>query len=326
MNETRARLTTSLSPNDLAFGGYDPYGLTRLPESVLAATPAMGTGEELFAARDGTFRLIFVEARPDLSGYQACRSWLADLQRAIAEARRSGEVSQQTKLHYTGRPAFVAEISRSMENDMGGASAGTLAVIGLLFWLTHRRFLPLFWLLLLLVAILAGALALGGLFIGTINIMSLGFASILLGLAEDFGIVIYEESRSHPSWSGRELRQEAAPGIWWSAVTTAGAFLILNLSSLPGLAQLGSLVAIGIFLAAFVMLYGYTPLVLRFRRPADREAPVTAKRETAPSLPDQEALAHAGHLDHHWVGTHRSGGVALARWHLHRQFPRSFEN
>src|SRR6185436_14610888 len=199
-----------------------------------------------------TFRLIFVEARPDLSGYKACRSWLTNLQRVIAEARRSGQISRQTELHYTGRPAFVTEISSSMQNDMGGSSAGTLAVIGVLFWLTHRRLLPLFWLVLLLLAILAGALAMGGLLIGTINVVSLGFASILLGLAEDFGIVIYEESRSHPKLSGHQLRREAAPGIWWSAVTTAGAFLMLNLSALPGLGQLGSLIAIGIVLAAFV--------------------------------------------------------------------------
>lgn len=279
LNETRARLATSLSPDDLAFGGYDPYELTRLPESVSASLSGMGTGEELFAARGGTFRLLFVEARPDLSGYQACRSWLADLRRVIAEARRAGQISQQVELHYTGRPAFVVEVSRSMENDMGGTAAGTLVVIGLLFWLTHRRVLPLIWLAVLLAGILAGALALAGLFIGTISIVSLGFASILLGLAEDFGIVIYEESRLHPALSARELRREAAPGIWWSAVTTAGAFLLLNLSSLPGLGQLGSLVAIGILLAAVVMLYGYAPLVLRFRRPADRAAPATARRE-----------------------------------------------
>ncbi|HEY5912608.1 MAG TPA: MMPL family transporter [Verrucomicrobiae bacterium] len=279
LNETRERLTTSLSPTDIALGGYDPYGLTRLPESVSAVAQDMGTGDELFTSQDGTFRLVFVAGKPDLSGYKACRTWLAQLQHIIAEGQRSGQVPSTAELHYTGRPAFAVEISRSMENDMGGTSVGTLAVIGLLFWLTHRRFLPLVWLLLLLVAILAGALALGGLFIGTINIVSLGFASILLGLAEDFGIVIYEESRSHPSWSGRELRREAAPGIWWSAVTTAGAFLMLNLSALPGLAQLGSLVAIGIFLAAFVMLFGYTPLVLRFRRTADRQPHPAVKRE-----------------------------------------------
>jgi predicted exporter len=56
-----------------------------------------------------------------------------------------------------------------------------------------------------------------------------------------------------------QVRREAAPGIFWSAVTTSGAFLLLNLSHLPGLAQLGSLVAIGIAIAAIVMLDFYLP-------------------------------------------------------------------
>ena len=118
---------------------------------------------------------------------------------------------------------------------MAGSAGGTLATIGILFWLTHRRLRPLFWLLFLLVVILAGATALGGLFLGTLNVVSMGFASILLGLAEDFGIVIYQESRSHPELNASELRHEVMPGIFWSAVTTAGAFLILNLSKVDRL-------------------------------------------------------------------------------------------
>src|SRR6185503_13416024 len=95
------------------------------------------------------------------------------------------------------------------------------------------------------------------------------FASILLGLAEDFGIVIYQESRTHPELNAKGLRHEVAPGIFWSAVTTAGAFLVLNLSVLPGLRQLGSLVAIGIILGAVVMLFAYLPVLLRLRRKRD---------------------------------------------------------
>lgn len=279
LTATRERLATSLSPNDLASGGYDPYGLMRLPESISSAAPGMSTGDELFASSEGTFRLVFVEANSDLTGYRACRSWLAEIQRIVAETRRSGELPASVALHYTGRPAFVVEISNSMENDMGGASAGTLAVIGILFWLSHRRLLPLFWLVVLLLAILAGSLALGGLVFGTINVVSMGFASILLGLAEDFGIIIYQESRSHPASTSRELRREAAPGIWWSTITTAGAFLLLNLSVLPGLGQLGALVAIGIGLAAVVMLYGYAPLILRCRGSADPMRPAPSEPE-----------------------------------------------
>ncbi len=41
----------------------------------------------------------------------------------------------------------------------------------------------------------------------------------------------------------------------------------MNLSGLPGLGQLGSFVAIGIVLAAALMLYGFVPPLLRWRRP-----------------------------------------------------------
>ena len=71
----------------------------------------------------------------------------------------------------------------------------------------------LLWLLFLLLVTLAGTTALGGLFLGTINVISMGFACILAGLAEDFGIVIYQESRSHPELNAAQLRRETAPGM-----------------------------------------------------------------------------------------------------------------
>src|SRR5262249_15996528 len=101
--------------------------------------------------------------------------------------------------------------------------------------------------------------------------------AILLGLAEDFGIVIYQESRSHPELNVRALRHEVSQGIFWSAVTTASAFLLLKLSVLPGLRQLGSLVALGIVIGAIVMVYGYLPVVLRLRRKRDLESPTDEK-------------------------------------------------
>ncbi len=268
--EAREQLATSFSPDEIGVRGYDPFGLTRLPASVSGAAPSFGgRGGDLFVSADGRFRLLFVEASRDLTGYRACREWLVAVRQLIAAAVRDGKIPASLRLRYTGRPAFVTEIAGGMENDMTGSVGGTLATIGVLFWLTHRRMRPLFWLLFVLLVILAGTTALGGLFLGTINVISMGFACILAGLAEDFGIVIYQESRSHPELNEQELRRLTGPGVFWSAVTTAGAFLILNLSALPGLAQLGSLVAIGIVLAAVVMLYVYLPMMLRWRREAD---------------------------------------------------------
>lgn len=264
--ETRDELTTSLSPETIARRSYDPFRLGVLPGDGGLGIPAWDSGGEFFASADGTFRVVFVESAVDLAGYKACVAWLGQIRARLDQARAGAGFPEGVALGFTGRPAFVAEIGGGMESDFAGPSAITLVVIALLFYAVHRRWLPLGWLVLLLGLILAGTLAVGGLVLGTLNVVSLGFASILLGLAEDFGIVLYQESRSHPELSTDEVRRAAAPGIVWSAVTTAGAFLLLNLSSLPGLRQMGTLVAIGVLVAAGVMLYAYLPPLARFSR------------------------------------------------------------
>lgn len=261
--EAQQRLATSFTPADIATLAYDPLELTRLPDT--AGATGIDSGEQLFVSADGEFRVMFVEANSALANYKECRAWLTQI-KTLVEQQAS---PPQIKIRYTGRPAFVTEIAGGMEKDMTGSAGGTLLTIGVLFYLTHRRMRPLLWLLALLVALLGATTAIGGLLFGTLNVVSMGFASILLGLAEDFGIVLYQESRSHPELTTREVRRQAAPGIWWSAITTAGAFLLLNLSGLPGLGQLGSLVAIGIFLAAIVMIYAYVPPLMRWHRKTD---------------------------------------------------------
>jgi len=262
LQSAREQLSSSFSPDEIARLSYDPFGLTRLPESVSSSAGSFGQGEELFASRDGLFRMVFVEANSDLRSYRDCDKWLQKIRAILQSPEATKGIAAGVTIHYTGRPAFVAEIGSGMERDMGAPSAGTLGVIALLFYVTHRRWRPLLWLIVLLILILASSLALGGLIYGTLNVVSLGFASILLGLAEDFGIVLYEESRTHPGLPIKEIRKIAAPGIFWSSVTTCGAFLLLNLSGLPGLGQLGTLVAIGIAVAAVVMIVFYLPPLL----------------------------------------------------------------
>jgi lauroyl/myristoyl acyltransferase len=71
-----------------------------------------------------------------------------------------------------------------------------------------------------------------------------------------------------------EIRRAIAPSILWAAITTISAFLVLNLGGLPGLGQLGSLVAIGIALSALVMVMIYLPPLFPNRRqPRPNQAP-----------------------------------------------------
>ena len=53
LTAAKEELATSLSPEEIARLSYDPFGLTRLPESAASAAPAFGQGQDLFRSADG---------------------------------------------------------------------------------------------------------------------------------------------------------------------------------------------------------------------------------------------------------------------------------
>jgi predicted RND superfamily exporter protein/predicted LPLAT superfamily acyltransferase len=268
LDETREMLATSMSPMDLARRSFDPFNLLTMPALTNISGMSMDQGNQMFASSDGKFRLLYVQSAVDLTSYRACESWLKAIHTIVAELQ-SGPSKEDCKgvtVRYTGRPVFVEEIATSMQHDMSHSVGATSIIIAILFWLTHRRWLPMLWLLALLGLILFATLALGALVLGTISVVALGFAAVLLGLAVDYAVVHYQEALAHPQMTVPEIRRAIAPSILWAAITTISAFLVLNLGGLPGLGQLGTLVAIGIGVAALVMVMIYLPPLFPERR------------------------------------------------------------
>jgi len=289
---TRAQLATTLSPNEITQLSYDPFGLSRLPESIAGTISGFGRGQELFASADGTFRIIFVKARSELKGYRECTDWFNTVKQSVSAALPA---SNEMEISYTGRPAFVAEISGSMKHDITLSVGGTSVIIAILFWLAHRRIKPMLWLLALLALILAATLALGGLVFGAINVISMGFAAILLGLAVDYAVVHYQEALAHPNLTIPEVRRTIAPAIFWAAVTTISAFLVLNFGGLPGLAQLGSLVGIGVALSACVMIFAFLPPLFpnRMQPQTNPTPPINKGESISPLNPSRRKFVFA---------------------------------
>lgn len=269
----RERLATSLTPEELARLSYDPLGLTQ----ILAASAPLfdeGAGDAAgFQSADGRIRFVWVKARPSLKGYRECRAWLEALQQGIRHWQDSNGLSARLDIGYTGRPAFMAEIGGGMERDLSGPALGTLGLIAALFYAAHRRWRPVLWLLALLLLNFLLTLGLGAWLLGAINVVNLGFAALLLGLAADYAIVLLQEARAHPELPPAAIQQRARPSIYWSAATTAGAFLLLLFSGLPGLGELGLLVALGVVLAAGLMTSFYlAPLRGRWALPPQQGA------------------------------------------------------
>jgi predicted exporter/lauroyl/myristoyl acyltransferase len=254
LQSTKESLATSFSPADLARMAYDPYGMTALPESTMAQTPQSMRDQNWFASEDGTYHVLFVQARSALANYAQSIEWVDAMQRVAGQWQRNNARFAGARLAFTGPPAFVAEAAAGMRHDLTGSVLGTLVFIGLLFWLAYRDWRPLILIVVLLGLIVAVALALGGLFMGTLNVVSLGFAGILLGITADYALVLYQSSLANSGTDPARARRKVAAGILWSAVTTAGAFLFLRCSGFPGLAQLATLAALGLVFGAILIL------------------------------------------------------------------------
>jgi predicted exporter/lauroyl/myristoyl acyltransferase len=301
--ETREVLATSLSPMDIAVRSFDPYNLMNVPALTNFSGVSAEQGQRMFASADGTLRVLYVAARRDLATYTANSAWLLSLQKTVTDVTSNQTDWAGVVVRYTGRPAFVTEISGSMRHDLSGSVIGTALIIAALFWLMHRRWLPMLWLLALLAVILIATVALGSLILGKISVLSLGFAAVLLGLAVDYAVVHYQEALSHPQLSISEIRRAISPSILWAAITTISAFLVLNLGGLPGLAQLGTLVAIGVALAALVMVLVYLPPLF----PARWKSGANQPRQPFWSylIPPREntlvAGSQANHSDSRWA-------------------------
>jgi lauroyl/myristoyl acyltransferase len=112
--------------------------------------------------------------------------------------------------------------------------------------------------------------------------------------------VHYQEALAHPQMTVPEIRRAIAPSILWAAITTMSAFLVLNLGGLPGLGQLGSLVAIGIGVSALVMVMIYLPpLFPERRKPRPNQTPFRWWNYfIAPQEPPVTEIAPAGKSPH----------------------------
>jgi predicted exporter len=255
-------LATTLSPLEIARLSRDPLGLTRLPAAAGLLDPTRAGGE-WFASPDGRFRVLHVEPVTRPADYRACAAWLAGVRDEVGRAAQAPDWPAGVRVAWTGAPAFLVEAASGMERDLRRATLGALVLIAALFWGAHRRWRPLVGVVTALLGVLLGVTALGGLIFRELNAVSLGFAAILLGLGVDYALVFYQEWAADPRRSVAAARRAVGPAVGWAALTTAAAFGLLNFAGLPGLRQLGTLVALGVLLAAAVMAWGFLPWAAR---------------------------------------------------------------
>jgi predicted RND superfamily exporter protein len=266
LEKSREATANSLDLQNATLTGYDPFGIARGALAMLSPNgDATAMASDEFTSADGTLRLLFIQPPAEaLADYRTVNAWLTKLKQDLRETwQKSDEALAKVQIGFTGDPAFQAEIATGMESDMRQSISAVTFIVGFLFWLLHRRIVPLFWLLLAILCANLLTLGAAGAIYGSLNVMSMGFAAILTGLIEDFGVIGLHAASEHPRESYAEIRRRVLPGVAWSAVTIAAIFAALGLSQLPGVAQLGLLAALGVLIGAAVMLLGFLPLGMK---------------------------------------------------------------
>ncbi|MGH2604257.1 MAG: MMPL family transporter, partial [Dehalococcoidia bacterium] len=199
-------------------------------------------GQFPWAARPATS--LTITATHPLISFEECARFSAAIHAAV---RRT--LPGDSHLLLTGRPAFTAEISSQMRRDMWLMIVVAIVLVSTAFSAFYRALKPLVWILLGQFLALGVGLIAARIGIGSLNVISMAFACILLGISMDYSILVYHHFAASFRDNGA-VWARLCRGIWFSAVTTAAAFLVLALSSLPGLRQLAVLVATGLVAAA----------------------------------------------------------------------------
>ena len=235
----------------------DPLGLAARAAKPVWETVAISETFNLTSA-DGTTMIIPVITNQSELSAEACRATMRQVRQFILKVKdelgRNGP-----EIVVTGRSAYVDEIEASMQRDIATTSLVSLLCVTGLFWVGFRRLLPLIGIALLLALTAITTMACGTLYFDKLNIIAISFCSILFGLGDDFSLLLCQ--RFYQSRNIGMSRESAiaesishcTPGILWVAITTGIGFLALCFSGSNGFAQLGVLVALGVFLCAVLM-------------------------------------------------------------------------
>ncbi len=247
--------------------------LSAWPELEAVSAVAAPFQAHRLTADAGRIGMILLRFREDASGFSRGSPALERLRGIVDETQRR---EADVRLGVTGLPVLESDEMQASQSDMLRASLISLVGVAGLFVagfgvIRH----PLMTVLTLILA-MAWSFGYVTLAIGHLNILSVSFGVILIGLGIDFGIhyvARYQQLRADVGDSAAALRETAAsvgPGIVTGGVTTALAFFTASLTDFTGVAELGRIAGGGILFcvaAALLVLPALIYLADR-RRPA----------------------------------------------------------
>jgi hopanoid biosynthesis associated RND transporter like protein HpnN len=210
------------------------------------------------APADGYVRLVYVTPKLDFSRLQPAKPALVELRNEIAAAEKSFGGRAETFI--TGDPALRADELAAVTTGIEISFLISFVSVAVLLLLCYRSvFLALTTLASLVITIvLTGAFAAAA--IGELNLISVAFTVLLVGLGLDFAIHLLlhlQERQGGGETLADAMRgsvHEVGPALTLAALTTTLGFFAFIPTAFDGIAQLGIIAGVGVIIALFVTL------------------------------------------------------------------------
>ncbi len=258
----RASLLSLAAPVFKQSVARDPIGLFSTVESNLKLAAGgmalAGEGGCVFSG-DGRHCLISFHPAAAPSDFTGSDVMIGTLKRIIGQVTsRPGLTQVRTML--MGPHLLASEGSRTIKRDVTVAFSISSVCILLLFFMFFRGIRPLLLASMVLGLSIAAGVAAAGLVTGRLHGITLGFASILLGISIDYVIHILAACRFEGEGGRTGAAAKIFPSLLGGWLTTMAIFLLLAANKFPLVKQMGIVAAAGVT-AAFLVSFLVLPLV-----------------------------------------------------------------
>lgn len=226
----------------------------------------------------GTMGFLMATPTKGRESFEGATTAIDRIRRIIAQTKSE---FPGTDILLTGIPVLENDEMRRSQQDSSLAGVVSFLGVGLLLFIGLRGVThPLLGLVTLAIG-MAWSFGFATLVVGHLNILTVSFASIVIGLGNDFAIHLlsrYLDLRHH----GHDLRHalvgaagSIGPGIVTGAITTALAFFSASFTPFLGVAELGVIAGGGIVLCTLATFTVLPAMVaLTDRRTEERALPV----------------------------------------------------
>ncbi|MEA2921141.1 MAG: uncharacterized protein QOF07_1104, partial [Bradyrhizobium sp.] len=259
-----------------------PFNLiAQTVESVLNTGSATFSWRELVSDKPLTDadRRAFIEFKPilDFNALQPGKDATDAIRQAARDLNLAGEYGARVRL--TGPVPIANEEFATVQEGAIVNGIGTVIVVLFILWMALHSSKIIFAVFVNLFIGLSITTAIGLMMVGSLNLLSIAFAVLFVGLGVDFGIQYSVRYRSE-RFKSNDLRvaleraaERSAVPLSLAAMATAAGFLSFLPTDYKGVSELGEIAGVGM-LVAFLSSITVLPALLKLLNPPGEMEPV----------------------------------------------------